>query len=273
MRTICAFLFASAWLAAAVPPDYAPVLAGARQVPLRAVVSTNVWWRHATATNGFASLSQYAIADGSAIVHLTIACRTNAWTLAVERGPAHYKPAKYSDAYGFGGGGIVEAFTGDVNGDGFADVVMLESNGGACGLAAERTDNLLLLSDGSGGYRLWGYETYDATTNDFTALGKTAPCSVMLAQHLWADAPDQRTHSYWVFAPYEVQGCSLSALKTDVWPMWIWYKIKPNHEPTTHFSASEKRRFWRAHLREHELVREIALERLENSNSSIRARR
>jgi hypothetical protein len=242
-------------------------------LPLRTVVSTNDWWRHATDTNDFEATRKYLIPDGRSHIALSLSCFGNRWQLGIQRDTVAYKPVTYADYYGPGGGSVVEAFAGDLNSDGNTDVVMVECNGGACGLAADRTDNLLLLSDGVGGFRLLEFETFGISTNDFAVLSGNGPASVMISQHLMAKAGDGKTHSYWVFAPYEVAGPNLAPLKTANWPLWIWYTIRPNHEPTSHFTRSEKDRLWEDHNRDYRVVREIALERGDGttSGSTVRA--
>jgi hypothetical protein len=130
------------------------------------------------------------------------------------------------------------------------------------GLTAYRTDNLLLLSDGAGGFRLWAYETFGIATNDFAALSADGPCCVMISQHLMTDAPGGKTHSYWVFAPYRIAGPALTPLTSAEWPMWTWYTIKPNHEPTKDLSRTEQERLWNARLQTAPILRELRLKRL-----------
>jgi hypothetical protein len=261
LYAVVSFLFLWGCLASAAPPDYAPAIPGARLFPLRIIPETNHWWRNDTLTNSFSSSCRYEVADGSATLHLEVSCRSNAWTLEIQRGDVQYKPAFYSAYYGPGGGDIFKVFAGDLNGDGYADVVMAECNGGRSGLGAVFTDNLLLLSDGSGGFRLWDFNSANMSTNDFVALRPTAPCSVIVSQELQSEAPDKKTHSYWIFAPYEIRGGALNAVQNNEWPMWVWYKIKPNHEPTTHFTPFQQQQKWQAFLKEQRIVREILLER------------
>ena len=223
----------------------------ARPYPLRKIHSTNDWWRHDGETN-FEAKSQYRIADGAVSILLQVNCFSNEWTLGIQRGITQYKPVQYAKNCGMDFGSIVEVYAGDLNGDGFVDVVMMECNGAACGLGAMRTDNLLLLSDGSGGFRLWSFETYGLCTNDFAALGPDQPCSVMLTQMVQEDVSKSTHHSYWVCAPYAIKGATLTAIDNDTWPMWIWYKIKPNHESTTHFTTARKKVMWQNYLAKRE---------------------
>ena len=271
-RVVMAFLAGCAVVSAA-PEEYAPVLPAARPLPLRSLASTNDWWRHATDTNDFEATSQYIIPDGSLTVELSVKCFGGKWQLGIRSATIAYEPVTYADYHGPGGGSIVEAFAGDLNDDGHSDVILVQCNGGACGLAAYRTDNLLLLSDGGGGFRLWEFETYGISTNDFTALTPHGSPAVLISQHLMADAHDGKTHSYWVFAPYQIQGNGLATLNSNEWPMWIWYTIKPNHKPTRHFSREEENLMWEQYLKEHQLVQEIALKRMDGttSGSTVRA--
>lgn len=254
-HALIAFLFSST-LACAAPENYAPVVPAARPLPLRAITSTNDWWRHATNTNDFEATSEYIIPDGQSIVRLGLSCFGRKWRLSISRGAVTYEPVQYANYHGPGGGAIVQAFTGDLNTDGDADFIMVQCNGGACGLAAHRTDNLLLLSDGSGGFRLWDFETYGISTNDFVFLSGNSPCSVIVSRHLQAKAHDGKTHSYWVFAPYQVVGDALSPLNNDVWPMWTWHTIKPNHKPTSHLTRDKKDSLWNKYRKEYEGVQE-----------------
>ena len=264
MKAIWITLFASTAIVAAAPKDYAPIIPKARLFPLHIVKPISDWWNGAYAKE-METMSKYAIPDGQATIELSVSCVSGEWILGIQRGTVKYTPFKYAEYHGPGGGAIIETLTGDLNNDGFNDVIMVQCNGGLCGLGAACTDNLLLLSDGFGGFRLWQFETYYFSANDFAALSAKAKCSVMLTRHLQADAPDGKTHSYWVFAPYEINGSSLIPLKNDLWPMWIWYKIKPNHEPTTHLTAAQKEKLWNIYIKEYEFIHEIVLKRADTT--------
>jgi hypothetical protein len=133
-----------------------------------------------------------------------------------------------------------DAYTADLNSDGFSDYVLFTYSGG-CGLAGEITWVTFLLSS-STGYRSTGVLSYAAEPSDFIAI-KDRACLVHTSFVYGPAGKDGRQHNYWVYNLLSFSGTEL-VLANDLdsgFPKWVLFSFAPNHRDTDQLTAAQRR--------------------------------
>jgi len=144
----------------------------------------------------------------------------------------------------FGG----EVYCADLNGDGREDFVIKHLLGG-CGTIFTFSCNVVfVLSDGddytaTATTGLWSGPDYFV---DIKGDGQKQFIHTRFVNGRGVTGRDGKSHNYWVYNLLEFKGGKVVVNNklAGHFPRWIWYKFKPNHQPTTQLTEDQKQLIW-----------------------------
>ncbi|QHI69278.1 hypothetical protein [Tichowtungia aerotolerans] len=113
-------------------------------------------------------------------------------------------------------------------------------NGGFGGLNAGLTQVLIILPQNEGDPTIHSFWTYANIKDTFVDLDHDGSAEVIITD-LYSRASK---HNYWVHDRYELNGTALIPVRTNDWPVWVWFTEKENHQSTSHFTRAEKDAMW-----------------------------
>lgn len=138
----------------------------------------------------------------------------------------------------------------DLNHDSQPDFIVNISSGG-CGLAAEESTTIFLLSSG-GRYVAKDFYSFDFGPEDVVSFKEGAPCYFIhndLIDNGDEKTKDGRDHNFWVYQLYRFSGSEMVEANGDDprFPKWVWYTFKDNHSETDQLTTQQKRRLLKSH--------------------------
>ena len=134
-----------------------------------------------------------------------------------------------------------EVYSGDFNGDGIPDFLMVKPGSG-CGLAAEYCTGVFAFSNGKD-YQFTRIRTMGLGPHNLVLDPATKSFRLIHTSFLSAMSTDGRDHSYWVHQFYEWNGTSFR-LDPKISPVWIQFLTRTNHEPTKLLAPEAKAKLW-----------------------------
>ncbi len=134
-----------------------------------------------------------------------------------------------------------EVYSGDFNGDGIPDFLMVKPGSG-CGLAAEYCTGVFAFSENKR-YRFTRINTMGLGLHDLVLDPASKSFRLIHTSFRSAMSSDGRYHSYWVHRFYEWNGVNFQ-LDPNISPVWIQYLTRANHEPTKLLTPSAKAKAW-----------------------------
>ncbi|MGO8836430.1 MAG: hypothetical protein ACLP7I_08420 [Limisphaerales bacterium] len=207
---------------------YAPLLDGHAWPRLAVLAYTNVAgvWVHSTKPQDFPKVKLDSIKDADFTI-ITLQC------------PDGRTFKSYCDAAlsAF----AVEVYSGDFNGDGIPDFLMVKPGSG-CGLAAQYCTGVFAFSNGKD-YQFTRIRTMGLGPHDLVLDPATKSFRLIHTSFLSAMSTDSRSHSYWVHRFYEWNGTSFR-LDPKLSPVWIQFLTRTNHEPTKLLTSEAKVEAW-----------------------------
>jgi hypothetical protein len=138
---------------------------------------------------------------------------------------------------------ISQVYSACLNEDVHPDFLVTFSNTG-CGLAAERTDILFLLSTKSG-YRALLTESWNFATGTLVDLKGNHQVAWVQTLRIEADTGDNRSHTFWVHRLLAFQQDRLDAVDSFA-PRWRRYTFQPNHAESDLLTMTKKDALLRA---------------------------
>jgi len=138
---------------------------------------------------------------------------------------------------------ISQVYSACLNEDDHPDFLVTFSNTG-CGLAAERTDILFLLSTQSG-YRALLTQSWNFETGTLVDLKNNGQVAWVQTLRIEADAVDNKWHTFWVHRLLAFQQDQLEAVDSFA-PRWRIYTFQPNHAETGLLPMTKKDALLRA---------------------------
>ena len=142
----------------------------------------------------------------------------------------------------------MEVFSCDLNKDGLPDFIVNVWSGGV-GLAFFGTEVTFLLSS-KVGYRAASFYLYGLGKEDLVQFRAGGPVYFILNDLLGSDGEktlDGRTHNFWVYQLYRIDGTRFVPAAADQpgFPKWVWYTDRDNHKETTQLTSEQKDRLLR----------------------------
>jgi hypothetical protein len=134
----------------------------------------------------------------------------------------------------------------DLNRDGRCDYVVDMRNIFGCGLAAEGSTVIFLLSSRQG-YVAQTVSSDCAEARDFMDLNRDGRPEFLHTCFVFGEpGRDGRTHNYWAYNLLTFSGTNIvSANALDArFPRWVWYTFKPNHRDTDQLTPAQRKRLW-----------------------------
>ena len=139
--------------------------------------------------------------------------------------------------------GVAEVYARDLNGDSTTDFIVELVNGGFNGLSSDLTQVLVILPRSEGCPVVHMFWTYGDIADDFVALDQDG-CIEVIITDLQQASTTGLDHSYWIHDRYELNCTNLIPVRTNDWPVWVWFSKEENHQNSTHFSRAEKDAMW-----------------------------
>ena len=134
-----------------------------------------------------------------------------------------------------------EVYSGDFNGDGLPDFLMVKPGSG-CGLAAEYCTGVFAFSEDKH-YRFTRIRTMGLGPHALVLDPAAKSFRLIHTSFRSAMSSDGRYHSYWVQRFFEWNGVGFQ-LDPKRSPVWIQYLTRTNHEPTKLLTAEAKAKAW-----------------------------
>ncbi|MDR0352538.1 MAG: hypothetical protein LBI02_04020 [Opitutaceae bacterium] len=132
---------------------------------------------------------------------------------------------------------LVDVFSAYLNEDDQPDMLVLFETT-ACGLAAERSDILFILSTKSG-YRALLTETWNFDIGTIIDWKNNREAQWIQTLMWYADSSDRKTHLFWIHRLLAFRGDKLCPLD-EFTPRWRMYTFKPNHTETPLLTKTQK---------------------------------
>lgn len=134
-----------------------------------------------------------------------------------------------------------EVYSGDFNGDGIQDFMVVKPGSG-CGLAAENCTGVFAFSEDRY-YRFTRIRTMGLGPHDLVIDPATKRFRLIHTSFRSAMSSDGRYHSFWVHRFYQWNGIGFR-IDPKLSPVWIQYLTRPNHEPTKLLIPALKAKAW-----------------------------
>lgn len=134
-----------------------------------------------------------------------------------------------------------EVYSGDLNGDGVPDFMVVKPGSG-CGIAAEYCTGVFAFSEGKD-YYFTRINTMGLGPHDLVLDPETKSFRLIHTSLCAGMTPDGRYHSFWVHRFFKWE---YGAFRKDpnFPPIWIQYLYRPNHEATKLLTPELKAKFW-----------------------------
>jgi len=134
-----------------------------------------------------------------------------------------------------------EVYSGDLNGDGIPDFVMVKPGSG-CGLAAENCTGVFAFSEDKS-YRFTRIHTMGLGVHSLVIDPHSKAFRLIHTSFHSGKTTDGRYHSFWVHRFFEWNGVAFCQ-DAKIPPVWIQYLYRPNHEPTKLLTPALKVKIW-----------------------------
>jgi hypothetical protein len=207
---------------------YAPMVDGHPwpQVPILTYTNVSGFWVHPTKHRNLPSV-RLEFAEDSHFTTVTVRC------------PDGRTFKSYSDAVP--SPFAEEVYSGDFNGDGIPDFLMVKPGSG-CGLAAEYCTGVFAFSEDKH-YRFTRIRTMGLGPHDLVIDPATKSLRLIQTSFRSAMSSDGRYHSFWVHRYYNWNGIAFQ-LDAKRSPVWVQYLTRTNHEATKLLTPSAKAKAW-----------------------------
>ena len=134
-----------------------------------------------------------------------------------------------------------EVYSGDFNGDGVSDFLMVKPGSG-CGLAAEYCTGVFAFSEDKG-YRFTRIRTMGLGPHALVLDPASKSFRLIHTSYRSGMSPDGRYHSFWVHRFFQWNGVGFQQDPKRS-PVWIQYLTRTNHEPTKLLTPKAKAKAW-----------------------------
>ena len=207
---------------------YAPLLNGHPwpQVPVLTYTNVSGSWVHPTKPRDFPSV-KLEFSQDSDFTTVSVRCPDG----RMFKSYCDAAPSPFAE----------EVYSGDFNGDGIPDFLMVKPGSG-CGLAAEYCAGVFAFSEDKH-YRFTRIRTMGLGPYDLVLDPATKSFRLIHTSFRSAMSSDGRYHSFWVHRFYEWNGVGFQ-LDPKISPVWIQYLTRTNHEPTKLLTPAAKAKAW-----------------------------